>query len=182
MMAVNCQNAAVQRCDEPRFVCDAMLGDLARWLCAWGYDAIFLRDVADWDLIRVAQQQGRILLSSDRGIFQIGWVRDGDLPALFIPPGIHRQQQLELVCQHFRLPRREPHCMRCGGQLHEVAKQDVWERIPPKTRLWLDHFYQCQRCGQLFWEGTHWQQIERHLESLHEKLATTECVTRSSQR
>lgn len=168
------QTDCFMRTTEPRFVCDAMLGGLARWLCAWGYDAIYLRDTDDWELIRVAQRQRRILLSSDHGIFQIGWVRDGDLPALFVPPGLSRQQQLELVCQHFHLPRREARCMRCGGELADVPKGDVWDRIPSKTRLWLDRFYRCQRCGQLFWEGTHWQRIEQQLESLSDRLIATE--------
>lgn len=153
-----------QGSSEPRFACDAMLGGLARWLRAWGYDAAWKRDITDWELIRLAQREGRILLTSDRGIFQIGWVRDGDLPALLVPQGLTRQQQLEYVCQQLRLPRREPRCMRCGGDLLPVPKEEVWERIPPKTRLWLDAFYQCRRCGQLFWEGTHWQQIERVLQ------------------
>lgn len=151
---------------EPRFACDAMLGGLARWLRAWGYDAVWKRDITDWELIRLAQREKRILLSSDRGIFRIGWVRDGDLPALFIPQGLTRQQQLEYVLQRLPLPRREPRCMRCGGLLVRVAKEDVWERIPPKTRIWLDAYYQCQRCGQLFWEGTHWQRIQNALQNV----------------
>ncbi|MCS7016366.1 MAG: Mut7-C RNAse domain-containing protein [Gemmatales bacterium] len=156
---------------EPRFACDAMLGGLARWLRAWGYDAVWQRDISDWELIRLAQREGRILLTSDSGIFRIGWVRDHDLPALLIPHGLKRHQQLEYVCQQLGLPRKEPRCMRCGGALRPVPKDEVWERIPPKTRLWLDQYYQCQRCGQLFWEGTHWQRIERALNELNAKAA-----------
>ncbi|GBD35178.1 hypothetical protein HRbin36_00284 [bacterium HR36] len=155
---------------EIRFACDAMLGGLARWLRAWGYDAAWRRDISDWELIRLAQRERRVLLSSDQGIFRIGWVRDGDLPALWIPQGMSRQGQLEYVCRHLHLPRREPRCMRCGGALVPVRKEEVWERIPPKTRLWLDAYYQCQRCGQLFWEGTHWQRIERTLQHVAESV------------
>ena len=43
----------------PRFACDAMLGSLARWLRAAGYDAFWQEGIDDWDLIRLAQALGR---------------------------------------------------------------------------------------------------------------------------
>jgi uncharacterized protein with PIN domain len=67
---------------EPQFACDAMLGGLARWLRAAGYDAWWRADIGDWDLVRLAQREGRLLLTSDTGIFRIGVVRDGDVPGL----------------------------------------------------------------------------------------------------
>jgi uncharacterized protein with PIN domain len=168
-MSLSLEQASEQH-EDIRFACDAMLGGLARWLRAWGYDAVWQPDITDWELIRLAQRQRRILLTCDRGIFQIGWVRDGDLPALLIPQGLTRQEQLQYVCRQLRLPRREPRCMRCGGVLLPARKEDVWERIPPKTRIWLDEYYQCQRCGQLFWQGTHWQHIEQALQHVENAL------------
>jgi uncharacterized protein with PIN domain len=41
-----------------RFACDAMLGGLARWLRAAGYDATWRVDIDDGDLIQQAAQQG----------------------------------------------------------------------------------------------------------------------------
>jgi len=62
--------------NEPTFACDAMLGGLARWLRAAGYDASWTEGIDDWDLVRLARREGRVLLSSDTGIFKIGVVRD----------------------------------------------------------------------------------------------------------
>jgi uncharacterized protein with PIN domain len=39
----------------PRFACDAMLGGLARWLRAAGYDACWHGGVADPELVRLAR-------------------------------------------------------------------------------------------------------------------------------
>src|SRR5262245_1147210 len=96
---------------EPRFACDAMLGSLARWLRAAGYDACWQEGIDDWDLIRLARDQGRILLSCDTGIFRIGIVRDGNVPALQLPNQLTTEEQLGLVLRHFQLTTREPHCM-----------------------------------------------------------------------
>ena len=39
----------------PRFACDAMLGGLARWLRAAGYDACWQEGIDDGELIRLAR-------------------------------------------------------------------------------------------------------------------------------
>jgi uncharacterized protein with PIN domain len=141
-----------------------MLGALARWLRAAGYDSFWKADVGDWELVRLALREGRTLLTSDTGILRIGIVRDGEVPALFIPHGLSRQEQLACVLRRLDLPLREPRCMACGGQLTEVAKEQLHDRVPRRTLAWLEHFYQCGRCGQLFWRGTHWQRIAGQLE------------------
>ena len=53
-----------------RFLCDAMLGGLAKWLRAAGYDAYYARegtDVSDRTLTAKALEEGRVLLTSDGG-------------------------------------------------------------------------------------------------------------------
>ena len=148
----------------PRFACDAMLGGLARWLRAAGYDASWHPGIDDWDLIRLARREGRVLLTCDTGIFRIGIIRDGDLPALFIPHGLGKQEQLAYVLQRLNLRPREPRCMACGGALVEVPKDQVRDRVPPRTFAWVEQVYACSRCGQLFWQGTHWQRIAAALQ------------------
>jgi uncharacterized protein with PIN domain len=148
----------------PRFACDAMLGGLARWLRAAGYDAWWQEGVKDWDLVRLALRTGRILLTSDTGILRIGIVRDGEVPALFVPHGLTKAGQLGFVLRHFQLPVRAPRCMACGGELIEVPKGQVRDRVPARTYAWLEHFYECRRCRQVFWEGTHWQRIAARLQ------------------
>jgi len=150
----------------PRFACDAMLGGLARWLRAAGYDATWKEGIDDWDLIRLARREGLLLLSSDTGIFRIGIVCDGDVPALFIPHGLGKREQFAFVLEHLKLPVLDPRCMNCGGRLIEVPREDVRDRAPARTFEWQEQFHACERCGQLFWQGTHWQKIAEQLKGL----------------
>ena len=53
--------------------------------------------------------------------------------------------------------------MACGGLLRATTKQSVRDRIPPRTALWLDDYFVCAECDQLFWKGTHWQRIRARL-------------------
>lgn len=149
----------------PRFACDAMLGGLARWLRAAGYDACWQAGIDDWDLVRLAGREGRVLLSSDQGIFRIGIVRDGDVPALWVPHRLlTKESQLAFVLKELHLEPREPRCMACGGALAAVPKEQVRDRAPPLTYAQVDRYFECQRCGKLFWEGTHWAKIAAVLE------------------
>jgi uncharacterized protein with PIN domain len=144
---------------EPRFACDVMLGALARWLRAAGYDASWAPHIDDGDLVRLARDEGRLLLSSDGGIFQRTAVRQGQPAALFVPRGLDRQEQLAFVLGRLSLPLRPPRCMACGGALAEAARERVRDRVPLLSFARMERFYECARCARVFWHGTHWQRI-----------------------
>jgi uncharacterized protein with PIN domain len=92
-------------------------------------------------------------------------LRDGIVPALWVPPTLVKSAQLALVFREFGLALRPPRCMSCGGELRRVEKEQMRERIPPRTWRWLDEYFVCIRCDRLFWHGTHWQKIRRQLEA-----------------
>jgi uncharacterized protein with PIN domain len=146
-----------------------MLGGLARWLRAAGYDASWHEGIADPELVRLAHAEGRTILSSDGDVFEFSLVRDGVLPSLFVPRGVPIQEQLTYVLHRLDLPLREPRCMACGGELAEVAKEDVGDRVPPGSLARHDRFWGCVRCGKVFWHGTHWEKIVERLRQSAER-------------
>jgi uncharacterized protein with PIN domain len=151
---------------QPRFACDAMLGSLARWLRAAGYDAFWQEGIDDWDLIRLARAEGRILVSCDTGIFRVGIVRDGEVPSLQMPHGLTTREQLALVLEKLGLPVLSPRCMACGGELAEATREQVAGLVPPRSFAWASRFWQCRGCGKPFWEGSHWRNIASVLDGL----------------
>jgi hypothetical protein len=152
--------------EEPAFICDAMLGGLARWLRAAGYDASWEYGISDAELLERARGGGRILLSSDGPMFERRIIRDGQLPALFIPQQLGKLDQLRFVLRELKLPLRPPRCMGCGGQLAEAPKHTVAAEAPPLAFRNCQQFWRCLRCGRLLWHGTHWQRITRRLGEL----------------
>jgi len=152
--------------DLPVFACDAGLGGLARWLRAAGYEAYWRADIDDDELIREAQRIPATLLTTDSLLMQRGVLRDGFIPALWVPPTLKKVEQLELVLCELRIPVCAPRCMSCGGTLRRVDKEAVRERIPAKTYRWLDEYYLCTGCDKLFWHGSHWDRIGQRLQTL----------------
>lgn len=151
---------------EQTFACDAMLKGLARWLRAAGFDAWWRYGVDDGDLVRLAANEGRILLTQDSGIMKRSPIASGAVRSLFIPYTLTVHAQLQFVFTNCGLTRSEPRCMKCGGRLEAVSKESVRDEAPPRTFKWLDEFFRCARCRQLFWEGTHWTKIHDRLDHI----------------
>ena len=151
---------------EVAFLCDAMLGGLARWLRAAGYDAEFEYGIEDSALIDRSRRSGRMILSSDGPLFDRNIIRRNEIAALYIPQQLTKFQQLAFVLEQLDLPLRPPRCMACGGHLTEVPKHEVTGEVPPLAYRNCQQFWRCGRCGKLLWHGTHWQKITRRLEQI----------------
>jgi uncharacterized protein with PIN domain len=143
--------------------CDAGLGGLARWLRAAGCNAHWVQDITDADLVARAEAMQAIVITTDSFLIDRRPIAHGRVRAIWVPPTLTKFEQLRLVRAEMDLPESESRCMRCGGELVPVGKESVKDRIPPKTYLWLDEFFICTRCGQLFWHGTHWKRVTDRL-------------------
>jgi len=153
-----------------RFFCDAGLGGLARWLRAAGYDALWEAGIDDDELLRQGVKHSAVILTTDSMLMERRVLRDGIIPAFWMPPTLTISGQLRLVFREFALALRDSRCMSCGGELRRVAKESLQERIPPRTYRWLDEFFVCNRCDNIFWHGTHWQRIRSELEALRNRV------------
>jgi uncharacterized protein len=150
------------RTEAPRFLCDASLGGLARWLRASGYEA-GTAALSPAALCERARVDGRVLLTSDSGLLDRSAAAGADVTVLWIPVSLTLAEQLRMTLRDLGLVLREPRCMACGGALLPVAKAVVAARIPPRTALWRDDYSLCAGCDHLYWRGTHWSRIAQAL-------------------
>ena len=149
----------------PKFLCDAMLGGLAKWLRAAKYDAYYARegtDVSDRSLTEKALAEGRVLLTSDGGFLERKLVRDGSVGFLIVPH-LPLEEQLRLVVDRFGLQRRQSRCMECNGELEVVIPGAVAGRVPEGVIQDHEEFFRCKGCCRVFWHGSHWERIEGRL-------------------
>jgi uncharacterized protein with PIN domain len=143
----------------PPLLLDAMLGRLARWLRLMGYDAAFLADTPDIDLVRLARAESRLLLTRDRELA----ARRG-VQALFIESQDF-EAQLAQVQQEVGPPPEPvvPRCGVCNTPLKPLSKQAARERVPPYVWRTQEHFTYCEGCHRVYWQGTHWEGIQEQL-------------------
>jgi uncharacterized protein with PIN domain len=143
---------------EPKFVLDVHLGRLARYLRLLGFDTAYGDSSEDRDLAAVSREQGRTLLTRDRGLLKRSAVTHG----YFVRGRLPRRQIVE-VMRRFDLVRNVTpftRCLSCNGPLTPVAKADVLDRLPPLTAELHDTFWTCGRCGRVYWRGTHYERLQ----------------------
>jgi uncharacterized protein with PIN domain/DNA-directed RNA polymerase subunit RPC12/RpoP len=139
--------------ERPRFLADAMLGRLARWLRTLGYDTAYEDGISDDELVRRAFEEGRHILTRDRRLFD-EWRVDGGLV-------IHAEKPLEQIAEvvvAFDLPlptRLFTRCRVCNAVVRPVERMAVADRVPPRVWEREREFVECPGCGRVYWEGSH---------------------------
>ena len=149
--------------EAPRFLADAMVGRLARWLRILGYDAEYFPGEDD-ALLRKAWQENRVLLTRDTRLLR----RRRLPPHLFIRSD-HVQQQLQQVVAELHLDPAAPparRCLCCNATLEPRRKAEVLGLVPEFT--WSQHeaFWGCPGCQRIYWAGTHRRRMEEAIKAL----------------
>jgi uncharacterized protein len=57
-------------------------------------------------------------------------------------------------------------CVACNGLLHPARKEDVLDRLAPKTRQYFHEFSQCENCWHIYWKGSHYDHLRRFVEQV----------------
>lgn len=146
----------------PRFILDGHLGRLAAYLRMLGFDCLYENDYEDEELAELAQQESRILLSRDRRLLMRKVIAYG-----YCLRSLEPVEQLSEVIERFDLTQRIApfhRCLRCNHPLEPVAKETILDRLEPLTRLYFDEFQICPACSQIYWKGSHFEQMRRLIE------------------
>jgi uncharacterized protein len=57
-------------------------------------------------------------------------------------------------------------CMRCNEILRPISKEEIRDRLLPQTGQHFDEFYNCPKCGRIYWKGSHYSRMRRFIDSL----------------
>ena len=142
---------------EPRFVLDAHLGKLARYLRLLGFDTIYDRDCDDATLAAISREERRLLLTRDKGLLKRSevtrgyWLRN-------IQPRLQIAEVVEAFDLH-RLARVFSRCMICNHILETVAEASVRDALPAGLRGRFEQVSRCPACSRLYWPGSHYDRL-----------------------
>lgn len=147
-----------------RFLADANLGKLARYLRMAGFDTAYVRKQSDKEIISQMLGEKRALLSRDHKLLMHRVVTFGYLPRSDNPA-----EQLLEVFRRFKLQDYTipfSRCANCNGILQSVSKEEVIDQLEPLTKRYFDDFSQCPRCGQVYWAGSHRRRLDKQVKKL----------------
>jgi len=142
---------------DPRFVLDVHLGRLATYLRILGIDASFDVGRDDAELAALSRAQQRILLTRDRGLLMRRVVDRGYYVRATDPPA----QIVEIVRRFDLTSSFDPlsRCTRCNTRLHPIPKDQVVDRLLPRTRETYDTYSLCDTCERVYWQGSHYARM-----------------------
>ncbi|RLF23517.1 MAG: hypothetical protein DRN15_06135 [Thermoprotei archaeon] len=151
---------------EAKFIVDAMLGSLARWLRILGVDTLYPRDYSDEELIMLARREKRVIITRDKKLAEIAR-RQGI--EVFLLDTCNIKQALLRVCRRYEIPLSiEPNrtrCPLCNEKLVVVKKPEelltTW--APP---VQADEYWVCPRCRHVYWRGKHFRTMLKVLDEL----------------
>lgn len=145
-----------------RFVVDAMLGKLARWLRILGYDTLYYPSIEDHRLIELADKSGRVLLTADRELMKYRRAEK------FLISSDAWREQLREVTSAFPPPDQGlfSRCLECNSALEEVDRETVRGEVPPHVYEEQREFARCPRCNKVYWWGTHCERVRLQLREI----------------
>jgi hypothetical protein len=145
------------------FILDVHLGKLARLLRLLGFDT-HRNDYEDPEIVAIAQDEHRIILTRDVGLLKHSavthgyWVRS--------PQPIEQARE---VIRRFDLRGQVTtftRCLRCNASLEDVDKAEVIDRLPPHVAEVHEDFAHCPACDQLYWRGSHYQRLRSKIKRI----------------
>ncbi len=163
-----------------RFVTDRMLGKLSTWLRILGYDTVYAADIPikngdkdeDNAIATFAAREARILLTRDKNL--AASARKRGVRCLQIRTAAVMEQLQELL-RHNLAINLEPvpvRCSECNARIRKVkaGEEDVLkeESYVPTSMIGKCEFWVCERCGRIYWEGSHWRNMRAQLRHLNE--------------
>ena len=148
----------------PRFIADAHLAALARYLRMLGFDVHLDESLGDTQIAELGAGEKRIVLTRDRELLKHRIITHG----CYVHETKPRRQLEEIVARLDLLGAMQPftRCMECNQELTEVDKNDVVHKLPPGTARYYDRFSCCTGCGKIYWPGSHYRRMRALIDEL----------------
>jgi uncharacterized protein with PIN domain len=145
-----------------KFIASRELGRLAKWLRILGFDAAYFREDNKSSFKIMALRDDRVILTRNKLI-----LKDRALQSVFIKSEV-LGEQIKQVLDDFKINvddcRMFTRCIVCNAELINVDKTTVVSKVPKYIYETQENFCQCPICSRVYWQGTHWGNVQEILE------------------
>ena len=148
-----------------KFVVDGMLGKLARWLRMLGHDVKYSDNLDDNQLFAIAKKEKKTLLTRDFKLYQYTTTRGVNA---FYVEGETEEERLAELSKRFKIEleihMETSRCPKCNTKVKPMAKEKVDGKVEKNTFQNYNEFWECPKCGNIYWQGAHWTKIRKTLD------------------
>jgi len=148
---------------EVRFLADAHLGALAKFLRLFGFDTLYRNDFKDQEVAHLSVQERRIVLTRDRGLLMHRIITHG----CYVRAERPLDQLSEVIARLdlSRAIRPFTRCLRCNRAIERIDKSCIAGRLAPDTLRYYDEFWTCYACDRVYWAGSHFRRLAKVIEA-----------------
>ena len=155
-----------------KFLVDAMLGKLARFLRIFGYDTIYANDleeqfqlspVPDSKLLDYAKENDRIIITRDLPFHKMA---GNDRSVYLEGNGVYNylKQLKDTLNIDYEFILKDARCSVCNGILEKVNDNNsIKDQVENDTLKHYNTFFQCLDCKKIYWKGSHIKKIMKEL-------------------
>lgn len=144
-----------------RFLVDANVGRLARYLRLAGFDTAYDWRWDDDRIVAEIRRENRIVLSRDLGLLKRRQITFGRCIRQ-TEPAAQLREVIGLLGLTAEI-RPFTRCLDCNTLLEAVAKQEILHLLEPLTQKYYDTFSRCPGCARIYWPGSHKAKMQRLL-------------------
>ena len=152
-----------------KFLCDQMLGTLAKWLRLFGFDTFYANaEIDDRELLKIAKNEDRIIITRDKQLIEMGIKQNLKIVKI---SSTDLDEQLNHILKDVEINRKNvlSRCSICNSIIEEIIKNDVEDKVPKRVFNNNEKFWYCSKCNKIYWAGTHYDKILTKLNMIKKK-------------
>ena len=142
-----------------KFLCDQMLGTLAKWLRVCGFDTFYAnKDTKDEELLEICKKDDYTLITRDKNLIYAARREQIDvieIQTTDLDLQIKKVMQVTKIRKDFILSR----CLVCNNLLDTIDKKNAKGKVPAKVFENHEEFLFCKNCEKIYWKGTHYDKM-----------------------
>ena len=142
-----------------KYLCDQMLGTLAKWMRIYGLDTFYANnEIDDSDLIDICKNEGRLLITRDKNLIQRA--RRENIKTIEIKTtDINEQIKNAIPGKEINKKNFLSRCILCNSLVNEIEKQEVSGKVPKRVFDKQEKFWICKKCNKIYWKGSHYENM-----------------------
>jgi len=148
-----------------KFLVDRMLGKLAKGLRMLGYDATYYRGEDPHQMIELARQEGRVILTRNSKLFP---KRPEDYIIRVMEDNPFLQLKELIRKRHISLREESlfSRCLLCNVLIDEIPREEAEGKVPDFIFYQQKAFFRCPQCRRIYWQGTHQGNMQKRVDEL----------------
>ena len=154
-------------------ILDSTLGRLAKWLRFMGIDTLYVKEGDTATIENLALKTGRIIVTKSHKLEGREKIETVVIDSENLKCQIKElSERIDMKCNTKLLGR----CSLCNSLLIDIKKENVRGKIPSYVFDTQDKFLECPNCNKIYWQGTHYKNLKKRIDSILASLVLISLV------